>query len=208
MRKAVSRKISIFLTGFILLAWAAFGPISICRAGMHELSDGDMAAVYASGFSEFNWYDGGTIARVDFNGVTLSTWTTMDSMKMGYYNKGGTTAWDNDWTNVSLGSASTDLIVQGFFIEAKFSDTADPDTRQLDYVRIGTKNLTGDITADFNSFSGNIYGAGFTSRDTTMGTQTISAPANTGFYLSLERSGTQMGYSFHWVSSPTTPTAP
>ena len=127
MYKAASKKISIFLTGFILLAWAAFGPASPCSAGMHELSDGEMAAVYATGFSTFSLT--GDTARVDFNNVILSTWTEIDSMKMGYYNNGTTTAWDNDWTNVSLGTSSTDLVAQGLFIEAKFSNMTDPATR-------------------------------------------------------------------------------
>ncbi len=89
MYKAASKKISIFLAGFILLAWAAFGPASPCSAGMHELSDGQMAAVYATGFSTFSLT--GDTARVDFNNITLSTWTEIDSMKMGYYNKIRTT---------------------------------------------------------------------------------------------------------------------
>jgi len=206
MHKSASRKIGIFLTGFILLAWAAIVPPSLCRAGMHELSDGDMAAVYAQGFSSFTL--NGNIVDINFNGVTLSTWTEIQSMKLGYYNN-GTTGWDNDWTTVSLGTSGTDLVAQGLYIKVGFSgDITNPATRQLEYVRIGTPSLTGDISADFIRFSGTIGGTSYTnvSRNITLGNATISA-SNTGFYLTLSRNGSngnQMGYSFNWGSATIT----
>ena len=206
MHKTASRKIGILLTCFILLAWAAIVPPSLCGANMHELPDGDMAAVYAYGFSTFT-LDGNTV-MLDFTGVTLSTWTEIQSMKMGYYLKGGGTAWDNDWTNVSLGTSGTDLVANGFYIEAGFSNITNPATRQLEYVNIGTTSLTGSITADFNSFSGTIGGPAAISgtRLTTLGTATITSSGG-GFYLSLAGtgSGSQMGYSFHWASATKTP---
>jgi hypothetical protein len=204
MHKAVSRKISIFLTGFILLAWVAIVTPSLSVAGMHELSDGQMAAVYGSGFSTFSLT--GNIVKIDFSGVTLSTYTTIDSMKMGYYNKSGF-AWDNDWTNVKLGTAGADLVAKGLYIEAEFSDITDLANRKLEYFRIGTPNLTGTVTADFNRFSGTI-GSNTYTRDTTFGTATITAAAGgTGFNLTLSRNGVgnQMGYSFNWVAATKTP---
>jgi len=202
MHKSASQKIGIFLTGFILLVWAAIMPPSLCAAGMHELSDGEMAAIYGHGFSEFTL--NGDIARLNFNGVTLSTWTEIQSMKMGYYLK-GTTAWDNDWTTVSLGNSTTDLVAKGLYLEAGFSNITDPATRQLEYIRIGTPSLTGAVTANFNSFSGTLDGGITNISRTNLGTAAITAVANTGFYLSLERSGSQMGYSFHWASATKTP---
>ena len=201
MYKSASRKIGIFLTGFILLVWAAIVPPSLSIAGMHELSDGEMAAVYAHGFSEFTL--NGDIATINFNGVTLSTWTTIDSMKMGYYAKSGTTLpWDNDWTTVSLGTSGTDLIAKGLYIEAGFSNITDSATRQLEYIHIGTSSLTGTVSAIFNSFSGTLDNGTTNIIRANLGTtaKTITA-ANTGFYLSLQRSGSQMGYSFHWASA-------
>jgi len=41
-------------------------------------------------------------------------------MKLGYYLKKFTTAWDNDWTSVSLGTSGTDLVAKGLYIEAGF----------------------------------------------------------------------------------------
>jgi hypothetical protein len=198
MYKTASRKIGFSLIGLIFLTGAAILTPSLCGAGMHELSDGDMAAVYAQGFSTFTLT--GSTVTLDFSGVTLSTWTEISSMNMGYYLKGGTTAWDNSWTGVSLGSQSTDLVAQGLYIEAGFSNITDPATRQLEYVRIGTHSLTGDISANFISFSGTLDNGVTNITRTNLGQATISA-SGTGFYLALDRIGTsnQMGYSFNWA---------
>ncbi len=204
MHKAASRKIRIFLSCFILVAWAACLPATPSGAGLHELSEGEMAAVYAYGFSEFTLT--GDLARINFNNITISTWTEISSMKMGYYDKGGTTAWDNDWTTVSAGTSGSDLVGKGLFIEAKFSNIAGSTTRTLEYLRIGTPNLLGTVSANFNSFSGTVDGVSYIRQP--LGAATITAN-NTGadksFYLSLERSGSQMGYSFHWGSATKTP---
>jgi hypothetical protein len=206
MYKAASRKIGIFLTGFILLAGAAIVPPSLC-AGMHELSDGEMAAIYAHGFSTFTLStdtNGNSLATINFSGVTLSTWTEIQSMKVGYYLK-GTTAWDNDWTTVSLGTSSTDLVAQGFYIKAGFSgDITNPATRQLEYVQIGTTSLTGPISANFNSFSGSLDNGVTNISRTNLGAATITSSGG-GFYLALQRSGSQMGYTFNWGSATKTP---
>jgi hypothetical protein len=204
MYKAASRKIGIFLTGFILLAGMAILP-SLSAAGMNELSDGEMAAIYAKGFSSFT-LDGNTV-NINFTGVTLSTWTEIQSMKMGYYLKGGTTAWDNDWTNVSLGTSSTDLVAQGLYIKAGFSgDITNPATRQLEYVQIGTTSLTGPISANFNSFSGTLDNGVTNFSRTNLGAATITSGGG-GFNLTLSRNGVgnQMGYSFNWVGATKTP---
>ena len=206
MYKAASRKIGIFLAGFILLAGAAIMPPSLC-AGMHELSDGEMAAIYAHGFSTFTLStdtNGNSLATINFSGVTLSTWTEIQSMKMGYYLK-GTTAWDNDWTSVSLGTSSTDLVAQGLYIKVGFSgDITNPATRQLEYVQIGTTSLTGTVSANFNSFSGTLDNGVTNINRTNLGATTITSSGG-GFYLSLQRSGSQMGYTFNWSSATKTP---
>jgi hypothetical protein len=220
MHKAISRKIGIFLTGFILLAWVAVLSPSLCAAGMHELSDGEMAAVSATGFSSFT-LDGTGLATLDFNGVNLSTYTTIDSMKMGYYTKSPYgLSWDNDWTTVSLGSPSTDLVFKGLYIQAQFTDVDNPATRQLEYVRIGTTNLTGDISAyfnrlssDFGSLTGTVKvngtpvtysgGSATFNRDIISSLGSVPPPTtinanNTSFSLTLSSTG---GFSFHWGSA-------
>jgi hypothetical protein len=208
MYKAASRKIGIFLAGFILLAGAAIMPPSLC-AGMHELSDGELSFVHGAGFSQFTLStdtNGNSLATFNFSGVTLSTWTEIQSMKMGYYLK-GTTAWDNDWTTVSLGTSATDLVAQGFYIKAGFSgDITNPATRQLEYVQIGTASLTGPISANFNSFSGSLDNGVTNISRTNLGAATITSNGG-GFCLSLSRNGVgnQMGYSFNWGSATKTP---
>jgi hypothetical protein len=201
MYKAASRKIGIFLAGFILLAGAAIAPPSLC-AGMHELSDGELSSVHGAGFSTFT-LDGNTVT-FNFSGVTLSTWTEIQSMKMGYYLK-DTTAWDNDWTTVSLGTSATDLKAAGLYIKAGFSgDITNPAARQLEYVQIGTTSLTGPVSANFNSFSGTLDNGVTNISRTNLGAATITSGGG-GFCLSLQRSGSQMGYTFNWSSATKTP---
>lgn len=195
MYRAASRKIGIFLTGFILLAWVVILPPSLSAAGLHELSDGEMAAVYAQGFSEFTLTD--DTVKLNFTGVTLSTWTELSALRMGYYSGG----WDQEWTGtgtttgtVSLGTSANDLLITAPYIEAKFSNIGSATTRQLEYVHIGAKYLTGTITANFSSFIGTIGASSYPTRS-NLGVQTITSDGTTGFYLSLDRIG---GYSFNF----------
>jgi len=201
MYKAASRKISIFLTGFILLVWVGIVPPSLCVAGMNELSDEEMATFYATGFSSFDLNTTTGIARMDFDTMTLSTYTTIDTLKMGYYNKTGYgLGWDQEWSGVKLGSTTGDLVFNGLFIEAKFTNITDSSLRQLDYLRIGTPKLTGDVSANFTSFSGDIGATSYIRQSLGAGTKTITSPGtgtDKGFYLSLDRTG---GYSFHFGS--------
>ena len=206
MHKTASRKISILLSGFMLLAWAAILPPSRCDASMHELSNGEMAAVYAYGFSTFSLT--GDVAKIDLPNVTARTWTEIASMKMGYYDRGGTTAWDNDWTNVSLGSSATDLVAKGIYMEVTFSNISDPANRKLESIRIGTRELTGAVAANFNRFTGTLDNNVTTHTRAAFGASTITATDKTGFNLTLSRiagGGNQMGYSFNWASATKTP---
>ena len=201
MSKAASRKISIFLTGFILLAWLAIVPPLLSFAGMNELSDGEMSSIHATGFSSFDLNTTTGIARIDLNTMTLSTYTTIDSLKMGYYTR-GSLDWDNSWSGVSLGTSSADLVFNGLFIEAKFSnDVTNPSTRKLDYLRIGTPDLTGTVSANFNRFSGDIGGVTLPPRSNLgAGTKTIYSPgtgADKGFYMELSSAN---GFRFHFGS--------
>jgi hypothetical protein len=198
MYKAASQKISIFLIGFILLAWAAIVPPSLSIVGMHELSDGDMSAISGAGFSKFT-LDGTGLATLDFDGITLSTYTEIQSMKMGYYTKSGTTSpWDNDWTSVSLGTSSTDLVAKGLYIKAQFTNYTDPATRQLDYLQIGATSLKGTIAANFNGFSGTILGTtAIPYNRSNLGVATITSDGTSGFNLTLDKNS---GFSFNFGS--------
>jgi hypothetical protein len=194
MYKAALRKIGIFLAGAAILF------PSLCGAGMHELSDGDMAVVYAQGFSNFSLTtdsSGISTANMTFANTTISTWTEIRSMKMGYY--GTPLGWDQDWTTVSLGTSGTDLVVKGVYIQSEFSDITINGTRQLNYFRIGATSLTGTITADFNSFSGTILGTTAIpyNRSNLGVAATITSDGSSGFNLTLDKNS---GFSFNFGS--------
>lgn len=214
MHKSASRNIAIFLIGFILLAWFTILPSSLSAAGLHELSDNEMAAINAGGFSEFT-LDGTGLATLAFNGVSISTYTTIGQMAMGYYdNGGGTPGWDNNWTNVSLGNSSADpLVATGLYIKAQFSNVDNSGTRTLDWIQIGANSLQGTITADFNSFSGTILGTtGTPYNHSNLGAgTTVTSDGTSGFNLTLSRTDTSgsggypMGFTFNFGSGSTTP---
>lgn len=203
MHNSASRNIAIFLIGFILLAWFTVLPSSLSAAGLHELSDGEMAAINAGGFSNFT-LDGTGLATLAFNGVSISTYTTIDQMAMGYYDNGSGTDWDNNWTNVSLGNSSADpLVATGIYIKAQFSNVDNSATRTLDWIQIGANSLQGTISADFKSFSGTISGSSISgSRITTLSTTTITSDGTSGFNLTLDKNN---GFSFNFGSGSTTP---
>lgn len=203
MHQSASRNIAIFLIGFILLAWFTIVSPSLSVAGMNELSDGEMAAINAGGFSNFTLNSSGLVTLA-FDGVSISTYTEIGQMAMGYYDKGSGNAWDNDWTNVSLGNSTADpLIATGLYIKAQFTNIDNPATRTLDWVQIGANSLQGTITADFNTFSGTIDGSSISgSRITTLGTTTITSNGTSGFNLTLDQAN---GFAFNFGSGSTTP---
>lgn len=163
------------------------------HAQMRQMTDAELSSTYATGFSNFSITDG--LIKAYFN-INTSVYAEMDSLKMGYYDNGSGTGWDEDWTNVSFGSASTDLVCKGIYIEAKFTNITDPATRTLDYIKVGTPDMTGPITADFNSFSGHIEnptdGVLVDGHRLNLGTKTITS-TNSEFYVELNRT------SGYWV---------
>ena len=100
---------------------------------MELLSDDYLDSVYAFGyypsFSSFSVTNG--ITRIELN-INMATYTEIDSLKMGYYDGHGKgLGWDQDWTNVDLGTASTPLTCEGVYIEAKFTNIASAANRRL-----------------------------------------------------------------------------
>jgi hypothetical protein len=161
--------------------------ISLCmlatpvRAWMWEVDDQKLSEVTGEGFSSFTMTDdgaGGATARAFFN-ITASTFTEIDSLKMGYYDNGSGSGWDEDWTGVSLGSSTEDLVCRGLFLEAGFSNISNPGSRTLNYLKVGTPSMTGPISANFNSLTGSITDAGVTTtyNRTNLGPQTIFSNA-------------------------------
>lgn len=198
------RKLRLSAAFFVLIfCAAAWLQAPVCRAELLEMADTDLSAVYATGFSTFDLT--GNVARIDFHNLTTSTWTEINSLKTGYYTK-GTAGWDNDWTTVSLGSSTTDLLVaNGLFIEAGFTNVTDAGTRTLDYLRIGTPDLQGKISGKFDKLSGSISGTPYSRQSLNGGTTLTTINSNGGFYLSLERTGANEGFRFVWANASISP---
>jgi hypothetical protein len=180
------------------------------NCSMVQMDDNELSEVTAAGFSSFTLQD--NVTKAYFN-VETSTFTEIASLKMGYYTDPVTnkTGWDEDWTNVSMGTASEDLVCKGIYLEAKFSNIANATTRTLDSFTIGTPSLTGPIKATFNSFSGRIEdGTGAPvvvggqtidgRRITTLGTKTIYSNSDE-FYIQLSRTGDKAGWWFYWKNA-------
>lgn len=196
-----------FLRGAItlVLTIVTFLFMSMPAQAFTEMTDAELSAVTGAGFSSFTLEN--DVAKAYFN-IEARTFTEIQSLKMGYYDYGSGIGWDQDWTNVSLGSATEDLVCKGFYIEAKFTNLTDPTARSLDYIKIGTPSMTGPITADFNSFSGHIEnptdGVLVDGRRLSLGKNTIYSN-NSEFYLQLSLTGTQAGWWTYWNNATITP---
>ncbi|MCK9264735.1 MAG: hypothetical protein ACOX3E_00055 [Desulfomonilia bacterium] len=173
------------------------------HAWMWEVGDEALAEITGEGYSSFTLEN--NVARAYFN-ITAATYTEIDSLKMGYYNNGITgLGWDENWEGVSLGSPTESLVCKGLYIEAGFSNMADPATRQLDFVRVGTPSMTGPISANFISFSGHIEnpidGVLVDGRRLNLGMRTIYS-TDSEFSVTLDRNS---GWWFHWGNATITP---
>lgn len=125
-------------------------------SAMKVLSDSALSEITGFGYSDFTLFHddvtGYDIARIDLN-QSVSTFTEIDSMKLGYYDNGTGLGWDQNWTNVSVGTAAQDLFMNGLFFRAEFENINDPVNRQLKSLTVGFTDVTGDLTADFQSLS-------------------------------------------------------
>jgi hypothetical protein len=125
----------------------------ICSAEMTVMSDSELAQVTGSGYSKFTLVDGVALAEFD---VRVLTYTEIDSMKLAYWDNGTGSDWDENWTTVKLGSEAQDLDLKGFFVRAEFENINDAANRALKSFKIGFKDVTGTLEADFNSFNGDL----------------------------------------------------
>jgi hypothetical protein len=175
------------------------------NCSMVQMNDDELSSVAATGFSNFTLQD--NVVKAYFN-IEARTFTEIDSLKMGYYPIGVNMGWDEDWTNISLGSPTEDLICKGIYIEANFSNITNPTGRTLQNIKIGTPSMTGPITATFNSFSGRIEdGTGVPvivgglpidgRRITTLGTKTVYSNSDE-FYMQLNAN---TGWWFFWKNA-------
>ena len=168
-----------------------------CQARMEQMTDVALDGVTGAGFSSFTFVNG--VAVADFPGVSAATYTEIDSLKLGYWDKGTGNGWDQNWTTVKLGSATEDLVFNGFFIKAEFEPATvnDSANRQLKSFSMGSKDVTGVVSANFQSFSG-VIGGGDIARD-NLGTRSYRFN-HTELSFSLELSGAHKGI---WVNMGT-----
>lgn len=178
----------------ILVALAALWALAPfpASADLVPLSDAQMAQVTGTGFSQFI-VDGNTV-RADFN-IQAQTYTQIGSLKMGYWDDGGGTAWDQDWTNVQMGSAAQDMTLSGLFIQATFDNLADTVNRKLTSVYFGFSQVSGNLTANFQSLSKIGVNGEPDDRRANLGQQTFSFN-NSELCLSFELEGDHRGI---WV---------
>jgi len=200
-RRLLSKMVNLILAVAVLITMTAIN----ANAELKSLSDSELSAVYAEGFSNFTITDLGTDLFGNTHTETLAelnihayTYTTIESLKLGHYNNSqlgvspATTDWDQNWENVVIGQSisdpTTDLKAEGVYFKAEFENIDNPATRELKSITFGAKSVTGDISADFIKFSGTIDdGDGFPEYDGTrlnLGSRTITATAS-DFSLTL-----------------------
>ena len=170
----------------------------LASAEMFPVTDEELAAITAGGFSRFAI--NGDIIRADFD---ISTWTYTDiaSLKLGFYDNGMTgPGWDNDWTAVQLGSPTEDLFTNGVYFEVEFENFNNPATRRLKSVKFGVHEMTGKIAAAFNSFSGNV-GSGVQNRASNPFSEIILD--RSGVSISLEVDGEKKGFHVQFDNAVT-----
>ena len=204
---AILRKNQIFSLGILAIAvfFLVLYPFA-AWAEMELISDENLKEVRGQGVISFT-RDGDTL-KAAFD-IGIETYTQIDSFKLGYYNDGTSLGWDQDWTNVSLGSPSKNLEIHGFYIQAVFYNIDDPATRGLQSVTIGTTNMSGTISATFNSFSGDIAAGNPVSGHRITPVFTEVSCTGTGFTLTLSESSAvssaveRSGFRVHWDQATT-----
>ncbi len=196
---------------------------------LQSLNDDELSGVYAkAGFTDFaiNDLGGGISETYAWFNINTYQYTEIESLKLGYhdeYNYKDPTpgfAWDEDWENVVIGTdfedPSTDFRTEGMYFSAEFENIDDPATRQLKSITWGADDVYGDLTADFNSFSGTIDNSDnntpeYNGHALNLGTQTITAgDLNSDgdaseFSITLSLDGFQKGY---WVTFTEATVAP
>jgi hypothetical protein len=160
------RRILIGLAGLLALAWLT-AP-GLAAAGMSAMSDADLDQITGHGFSSFTLNHDDVldldIARMDLN-LRARTFTEIDTLAMGHYDNGSSLGWDQNWNGTALGSAASDISLNGFFLEARFVDVNNAATRQLKSITVGYKDVSGRMTTVLNSFTGTIRGAAYQRQD-------------------------------------------
>ena len=200
--KILTQLIKSFFLFFTVLLIICAGTVS---AEMSCLTDSQLSEITGTGIIAFNLAD--NLARIDA-GFDMGTYMQIDSMKLGYYDDGVSTGWDQDWTDVTFGTDTDELKIKGIYVETAYADINNSASRDLTSIKVGTTSATGSITGLLNSFSGLVTG---TNGETIInGHRLPVAPSaitldNSEAYIELDASG---GYSIHFTNATIVPIAP
>jgi hypothetical protein len=170
---------------------AAFAPLP-ARADLREMSVSEMSDITGTGFSMFTVE--GNRVRADFN-ILAETYTEIDSLKMGYWENADGLGWDQNWTQVKMGTPAQDMTMRGFFLEATFDHLSDPVNRRLTGVFFGFREVTGELQANFESLSRIGVGGDEDQRRLNPGLQTFQF-SNSELRISFQLEGENKGI---WV---------
>ena len=218
----------------------AIALLVIPQAGFCELeamSDAELSAVYAGsfgtnhpivGFSNFiiNDLDDDLTETVAIFNVYTTTYMEVDSLKLGYHdeydykNPTPTEGWDQNWENIQIGGdyedPSQDFQGRQYYLRAIFEDIDTPSSRSLEYIAFGANDVSGEISANFISFSGMIDNSDdntpeYNGHRLNLGNATITAGDlnNDGdaseFEISLSLDGFDKGYWVKFSEATVTP---
>jgi hypothetical protein len=194
---------------------------------LKHLEDGELSGIYAEGFCDFqiNSLGGTTSEAVARFQINTYQYTEIESLKLGWHDEydykdpNPGFGWDQDWTDVTIGSdytdPSTDFYTEGIFFKAEFENIDTPATRQLKSITFGADYVRGEISADFNSFSGTIDDSNdntpeYNGHRLNLGTKTITAdPTSSGtgseFSISFSIDGYDKGYWVNFTKATVTP---
>jgi len=137
----------VFILGLLALPAGGYSQMSV-------MNDVELSHITGHGFTDFSLTtaNGLDVARINLN-MQAATYATMDSMKIGHWDAGSGTGWDQDWLGVSMGSESTDMILNDFILQAEFTNIDDPAARELKSLTIGYQSVTGELSGNFSSIS-------------------------------------------------------
>ena len=160
------------------------------------LSDQELSDIDAQAFFRLDQWNNDTAGTGSSNvirltlGLDLVMNAHIESMKMGYYNNGSNTGWDNDTTNYywagnnyASGIPATTLRWNSVFVEMGFDNIGTNASRQLNYIEIGTPNCVGQITGTLRTVTGltaggtGTNGGGVMLRQTASGTRVVNFAA-------------------------------
>jgi hypothetical protein len=204
------------------------------RCELKTLDDAQMSDIYAEGFAEFYFGSVGTglteaVARFNINTYQF---TEIASLKLGYHNEydykdpNPGYGWDEDWEDITIGGDYTDptqdFHTKGLYFKAVFENIDDPANRELKSISFGADEVTGEISANFISYSGTIDDSDdntpeYNGHAMNLGIKTITAGDYTdgagglpdgkasGFDISLSIDGFDKGYWVTFTEATVTP---